>query len=145
MAEKISKVEVKRAKQLKEHLEGAAKAYQGLNKDAQNFGSTSKKEMKAAIKDLDDAKAGLESMESEVVKLQGTLKKVSKASPLKKEEAVALNDELKSIETEILRIHKMKPLFGDDLKKQQKDLKNLEKQFGTTKGNVNKLESSSKL
>jgi len=148
MAEKLTKADIKLAQDYKKALEGAGKAYQNLNKGTKDFGKTSKKEMKAAIKDLDDVNTGLEDMEKEVVSLQRSLKKVAKGGALKKEDAVQYNNELKKIEAEIIRIHNMKgkgggPLTGGALKTQQRSLETLKKSFGGAKKNINKLEKAS--
>lgn len=148
MAEKITQADIKRVQEYKKTLDEAGKSYQKLNKGAKDFGKTSKKEMRVAVKDLDDVNTGLEEMEKEVVGLQRSLKKVAKQGIIKKEETVAVNNELKAIEKKILNIYKMKgkgggPLSGAALKSQKDSIAKLQKQFVGAKGKIKNLAAAS--
>ena len=129
MADKPTQADVKVAGALEKVVSKLTKAVDGLTKSTKDYGKTEKKIFKENLKDLDDVNDDLEDMSRGISGLQGSLKKIKTKGVLDATEVVKYNEELKKINGEILRLHKMKPLSGAALVNQRKSLVKLQGEY----------------
>jgi hypothetical protein len=138
-----TKADVKTASALEKVVNNLTRAVESLTKSTKDYGKTEKKVFKENLKDLDDVNDNLGDISRGVASLQGSLKKVKTKGVLNVAEASKYNDELKKINTEILRLHKMKPLSGAALKNQKKSLVKLQGEYDKIKTKIKSAEKNS--